>query len=272
MIRACALIAVLIAGALIDVARGGDLVECEPQQVTGDGRHWAYRIVDGRECWYPGRPGKPKNELFWDRGITPSARQPLDQAETETQPTEPPSQLAAALPEQPETPEPMPEEWRATPADQLLAFTCCWPELEEPSLPPLTMSEGGQPPVLPEEGRPPAWPLALLPFGLYALWWIGKPRGGLRAVRAGLTRLHRHNARGGVRERREAFGVRERPRIRRDEEHLSPGGQFSTGLDESVASLFVLSADEQKHVALASLVDALDPMVQSSVRSRLVTG
>ena len=51
MIRACALIAVLIAGALIDVARGGDLVECEPQQVTGDGRHWAYRIVDGRECW-----------------------------------------------------------------------------------------------------------------------------------------------------------------------------------------------------------------------------
>jgi hypothetical protein len=206
--------------------------------------------------------------LFWDRGITPSARQPLDQAETETQPTEPP----AALPEQPETPEPMPEEWRATPADQLLAFTCCWPELEEPSLPPQTMSEGGQPPILPEEGRPPAWPLALLPLGLYALWWIGKPRGGLRAVRAGLTRLHRHNARGGVRERREAFGVRERPRIRRDEEHLSPGGQFSTGLDESVASLFVLSADEQKHVALASLVDALDPMVQSSVRSRLVTG
>src|SRR5215475_1669800 len=73
MIRACALIAVLIAGALIDLARGGDLVECEPQRVTGDGRHWAYRIVDGRECWYPGRPGKPQ------------------------------------------TPDPMPEEWRATP-------------------------------------------------------------------------------------------------------------------------------------------------------------
>src|SRR5262249_4119552 len=45
-----AFIVVLISGALIDVARGGDLVECEPQRVTGDGRHWAYRIVDGREC------------------------------------------------------------------------------------------------------------------------------------------------------------------------------------------------------------------------------
>jgi hypothetical protein len=35
MIRTCALIAVLISGALINLARGGDLVECEPQQVTG---------------------------------------------------------------------------------------------------------------------------------------------------------------------------------------------------------------------------------------------
>src|SRR5262249_33038187 len=153
MTRTCALIAVLIVGALIDFARGGDLVECEPQRVTGDGRHWAYRIVDGRECWYPGRPGKPKNELFWGRDTTLPARQTVDQpqAETEAEPAEPPPPLAAAPPEKPQTPEPMPEEWRATPADQLLAFTCCWPELEEPALLPQPTPEGGQP--------PPAWPL-----------------------------------------------------------------------------------------------------------------
>ena len=63
-----AFIAVLISGGLIDLAHGGDLVECEPQRVTGDGSYWAYRIVDSRECWYTGRPGKPKNELFWGRG------------------------------------------------------------------------------------------------------------------------------------------------------------------------------------------------------------
>jgi len=28
-------------GALSELARGGDLVECEPQRVTGDGQHWA---------------------------------------------------------------------------------------------------------------------------------------------------------------------------------------------------------------------------------------
>jgi hypothetical protein len=35
---------VLISGALIDITRG-DLVECEPQRVTGDGRYWAYLCV-----------------------------------------------------------------------------------------------------------------------------------------------------------------------------------------------------------------------------------
>jgi hypothetical protein len=178
MIRTWALFAVLISGALIDVARGSDLVECEPQRVTGDGHYWAYRIIDGRECWYPGRPGKPKNELYWGRGTTPSARQTVDQPE----PSEPPSRLVAAPPEKPQIAEAMPAKWRATAADQLLAFTCCWPELKEPA-------------------RPPAWPLALLPLGLYPLWWIAKPRRGSRAVRAGDagrvaagSRLHRHMA------------------------------------------------------------------------------
>jgi hypothetical protein len=266
MIRACALIAVLISGALIDLAHGNDLVECEPQRVTGDGRHWAWRIVDGRECWYPGRPGKPKSELFWDRGISPSARQPLDQPEAGTQPSEPSSRLVAAPPEKPQTTEAMPEQWRATAADQLLAFTCCWPELEEPAPLPQQIQE---PAPLPQQTpEPPAWPLVLLPLGLYALWWIAKSRRALRAVRAGdagrvaarsLTRLHRNNGRDGVRERRavSAIGVmRERPSVRRDNEHLSSRRRCGTGLDESATSLSVLPINEQQHVALASLVDA----------------
>jgi hypothetical protein len=237
---------VLISGALSDLAHGGDLVECEPQRVTGDGRHWAYRIVDGRECWYPGRPGKPKNELFW--------RQTVDQPEAETE-TKPPSPLAAAPPEKSETTEAMLEEWRPAAADQLLAFTCCWPELEEPAPLPQSTPEGGQ---------PPAWPLALLPLGLYALWWIVKPRGGLRADRAGdagrvatrsLTRLHRHNGRDGVRERQEVSAIEAMVR----ERHVRADDDES-GLDERATSLFVLPINEQQHVAMASLPDAPDAM------------
>jgi len=256
-----ALIGAMISGALMDLARGGERVECEPQRVTGDGHYWAYRIIDGRECWYPGRPGKPKNELYWGRGTTPSARQTVDQPEAETDteteivPPEPPAR--------PKIAEAMPAEWRATAADQLLAFTCCWPELEQPA-------------------RPPAWPLALLPLGLYPLWWIAKPRRGVRAVRAGgagrvaaRTRLLRHNDRDSIRERREvsAIGVvRERPSVRRDNERPSSCRQYSTGLHESATSLFVLPINEQRHVSLASLVDAPDSMARSNVRSRLVTG
>src|SRR5262245_55781117 len=147
-----AFIAVVMLSALNAPARGADLVACEPQRVTGDGRYWAYRIIDGRECWYAGRPGKPKNELFWDRGNTLSARQPVDQPEARIEPPEPSSHFVAAPPEKPESTQAMPEQWRATAADQLLAFTCCWPELEEPAL---------LPQLKPEEGQPPAWPLAI---------------------------------------------------------------------------------------------------------------
>jgi hypothetical protein len=241
-----ALIAVLISGALTDIARG-DLVECEPQRVTGDGRHWAYRILDGRECWYPGRPGKPKNELFWDRA--PSARQPTDQpeAETKAEPPDAPSGLVA-VPQKNRRP---PRQCRST-ADQLLAFTCCWPELEEAALVPQPTPE------------PPAWPLALLPLGLYALWWIARPRGVFRAVRAEHagrvvarrhTRLPSNNGRDGVR-------VRERPNASRDNEQLSSCRQSSTALDHSATSLFVLPINEEQQVSLASLVDAPDPVAR----------
>jgi hypothetical protein len=160
-------IAVLMLGALSELARGGDLVECEPQRVTGDGQHWAYRIVDGRECWYPGRPGKPKNELFWHRGNALPAEQTMDQTETETEteiePSEPPSRLEAAPPQKSEPTEALREGGRPTAADQLLAFTCCWPELP-------TAVSVPQPGPGGRQDQPPAWPLILLPLALCAMW------------------------------------------------------------------------------------------------------
>ena len=54
--------AVLVAAIPIEHAHGGELMDCEPQRVRGDGRHWAYRIIDGRQCWYPGQHGEPKDD------------------------------------------------------------------------------------------------------------------------------------------------------------------------------------------------------------------
>jgi len=56
----------------------------------------------------------------------------------------------------------MPDEGRAAGADQLLAFTCCWPDL--PTAVSVPQLGGGR------QDRPPAWPLILLPLGLCAVW------------------------------------------------------------------------------------------------------
>jgi hypothetical protein len=135
----------------------------------------------------------------------------------------------AAPPEKPETIEAMPE----TAANQLLAFTCCWPELEEPAPLPQPTQE------------PQAWLLALLPLGLYALWWIARPRRALRAVRA------QHAA--------QVAAAQPHP----------PAPPIHPA---RATSLFVLPIDERQHASIASLVDAhLTPWLDQA-RSRLVTG
>jgi len=30
-----------------------------------DSRYWSWRQIDGRRCWYPGRPGLSKSKLSW---------------------------------------------------------------------------------------------------------------------------------------------------------------------------------------------------------------
>jgi hypothetical protein len=165
-----ALVAVLILGA--PLARGGDLVECEPQRVTADGRHWAYRVIEGRDCWYPGQPGKPKNELIWSNGTiaaeadrTLAESKPSDQTAADIEPSKAQPNITATLLDGRNTVAAMPEEWRAAAADQLLAFTCCWPDLEKPTLHIPTL-EGGQRMI---------WPfLAPLPLAL-ALGWLVTP-------------------------------------------------------------------------------------------------
>jgi hypothetical protein len=217
--------AVLIAAIPVDHTRGGELMDCEPQLVRGDGRHWAYRIIDGRECWYPGARGKPKDELRWTKA--PSATQEsgvLEQPDVEASPPAPARQrpseveqaeVAASRPEptldpaaaspEPHTIKVMPEEWRAAAADQLLAFTCCWPELP-------TAVSVPQPGPGGRQDQPPAWPLILLPLALCAMWSkklrrLVAPDFGLSSVSSWWRWWGAHYVSGGRRAQRPADGV-----------------------------------------------------------------
>lgn len=173
-----AAVALLVTAIPIDHVRGGELMECEPQPVHGDGRRWAYRIIDGRECWYPGERGKPKGELHWPEaksapqqsrvlehsgveGGPPESPAPQQAEQSEASPAQTTVELPAASPE-PDTIEAMSQEWRSAAADQLLAFTCCWPELPEAA--PLPQ------PGLERRQDLPAWQLILVPLALCAMW------------------------------------------------------------------------------------------------------
>jgi hypothetical protein len=39
-----------------------------------DNRHWSWRQVDGRRCWYPGLPGVSKSKLRWSKTSIPPSK------------------------------------------------------------------------------------------------------------------------------------------------------------------------------------------------------
>jgi hypothetical protein len=39
-----------------------------------DQRYWSWRQVDGRRCWYPGRPGVSKSLLRWSKASVPRSK------------------------------------------------------------------------------------------------------------------------------------------------------------------------------------------------------
>lgn len=108
------------------------LTICQSGKTEGGTGHWYWREIDNRKCWFQGTRYLPKSELVWSKA-EPRTRVAM--------PVEP-----LPVPEAPTiiTPEPDDEEQAKVDqimaetrlnADQLLAFTCCWPELDEEPIP-----------------------------------------------------------------------------------------------------------------------------------------
>jgi hypothetical protein len=41
------------------------VIECKAELPPAAGEYWSWRIIDGKRCWYPGRPGMSKANLRW---------------------------------------------------------------------------------------------------------------------------------------------------------------------------------------------------------------
>jgi hypothetical protein len=65
------------------------------------GQWWSYRIIDGRKCWYEGKPMLPKSALHWPARAPARSDSRRDAASVSTE------------------------------KSNDLADTCCWPPLED---------------------------------------------------------------------------------------------------------------------------------------------
>jgi hypothetical protein len=70
-------------------------IDCQTS-VRGSDSHWAWRLIDGRQCWYKGASGMDKSLLHW------SAAKDSPQAMSEARPI--PPELLNMLPIMPPQP------------------------------------------------------------------------------------------------------------------------------------------------------------------------
>lgn len=138
--RAIPIIGIVIGGGLAAVAIAGEMTICQTnvqREGPGDLTYWAWRTIDGKQCWYRGNRWKPKHELRWEEATTSVAPpgevdQPQANGHTEVDGldaergwVQPDTRakligLDAGLAE-PASIDNAPEEWRAQFSDRLLA-------------------------------------------------------------------------------------------------------------------------------------------------------
>jgi hypothetical protein len=51
-----------------------ETIACAAEVPAGVKGHWYYRIIDGRKCWYDGKPMMPKTSLYWPKSTATDAK------------------------------------------------------------------------------------------------------------------------------------------------------------------------------------------------------
>jgi hypothetical protein len=60
------------------------MTACQPSRPSDARDYWAWRLIDGRQCWYQGQPGRSKATLFWSAEQPSSAEPEVEQPEQPT--------------------------------------------------------------------------------------------------------------------------------------------------------------------------------------------
>ena len=59
------LIVAIVAIVLPWAATASSAINCRTELPPAAREYWSWRIIDGKRCWYPGRPGMSKANLRW---------------------------------------------------------------------------------------------------------------------------------------------------------------------------------------------------------------
>jgi hypothetical protein len=63
---------------LLALTTSAAAIECRTAKPAGAPEWWSWREVDGRRCWYAGRPGMDKTKLHWAQPASTAAAAPAD--------------------------------------------------------------------------------------------------------------------------------------------------------------------------------------------------
>lgn len=63
----------VLAGALFFSATPAQAKQCSTERPSNARTYWSYRLIDGRKCWYEGRPMLSKSLLHWPEARTAQA-------------------------------------------------------------------------------------------------------------------------------------------------------------------------------------------------------
>jgi hypothetical protein len=111
------------------------------------GHWWSYRLIDGRKCWYEGKPGLSKSLLEWPKE---ASAQPASGEE-----------IASTVPEKPRTPldsqawAPNSQAWAPTDPDTFETRWRARAVIETRALPEEAPSVTGTRPATPDDDGPP---------------------------------------------------------------------------------------------------------------------
>jgi hypothetical protein len=87
--------------------------QCNAAQPENQHGHWwSYRIIDGRKCWYEGKPGLSKSMLEWPPRVSSAQRSRPHEEVARAMPVESPGKMMDAQAWAPAVADTFEELWR----------------------------------------------------------------------------------------------------------------------------------------------------------------